>query len=308
MRTVTMSKTITRRILPLTLLACCGWALGAPPEARAQEPIALVVVEADPEADGAIAQVRRELTALAPVVLVKGCEPLDRACVARKTGERPFTVHAYVAVWRTASRSSLSLGLVETGSDQQVFVEQPCKTRDCQVAALKVARDALGRWPSRGGRRIDMHGSPKGALIFDNGSLVGKLPGALQLGHGRHVVQVRAPGYLEFTEIFPEGAAVADVLRVDLEPAPPPDRKRGDGGRRWRLALGALLSAAGAGMAAFGATQLSDRCASGNQNGCQEFREKHVGAGAGFLVAGTLSLSTGVALLVRGARKERPHD
>ncbi len=61
-------------------------------------------------------------------------------------------------------------------------------------------QEVLAGWPERAGTEVALVGDPTGAVVFDNGQLVGRLPISLRLPRGEHVMRIVAEGY-EPTEL-----------------------------------------------------------------------------------------------------------
>ena len=105
-------------------------------------------------------------------------------------------------------------------------------------------------------------GAPTGAVVFDNGQLVGRLPLSVRLPRGEHVMRVVAEGYVPEELALVSGGTEPQRFEVRLskkQGAESPETRRVR--KPWMVAVGSVLAVAGATMVGVGASRFGDRCA-----------------------------------------------
>ena len=294
------------------LVLMTTWTLGAGTAwAEADPTVGVVVVEGEgSEAREAVAGVFEELRAAGlSVEKATHCEARDDRCLRTWLQNKGIPMGAYVSVWDrspTRERAVVAIGLVDPSMPapfDQVFAERSCEALPCPQGVREAVQEVLAGWPERRGTEVALVGAPTGAVVFDNGQLVGRLPLSVRLPRGEHVMRVVAEGYV------PEELAVVsggtepqrfDVRLSKKQGAESPETRRVR--KPWMVAVGTVLAVAGATMVGLGASRFGDRCVSGNP--CTEYTTSTPAAGA-LVGVGAMTLGGGVGLLVSGLRKER---
>ena len=216
---------------------------------------------------------------------------------------------AYVSVWDrspTRERAVVAIGLVDPSMPapfDQVFAERSCEALPCPQGVREAVQEVLAGWPERRGTEVALVGAPTGAVVFDNGQLVGRLPLSLRLPRGEHVMRIVAEGY-EPTELaLLSGGAQPQRFEVRLQKKEGAESPQTRMVRKpWMVAVGSVLAVAGATMIGVGASRFGDRCTSASP--CTEYTTSTPAAGA-LVGVGAVTLGGGVGLLVSGLRKER---
>ncbi len=301
---------MTRAVWALVLTTT--WPLGASSaEAEPGRAVGVVVVEGESvDAGRAVEGVLQELeVAGLSVRRATHCEARDDACLRTWLRDKGIPMGAYVSVWErspTRERAVVAIGLVDPSMPapfDQVFAERGCEALPCREGAREAVEEVLTGWRQRRGTEVVLVGSPTGAVVFDNGQLVGRLPFSVRLPRGEHVMRVVAEGY-EPTELaFVSGSVEPQRFEVRLakkERAESPETRRVR--KPWMVAVGSVLSVAGATMIGVGASRFGDRCATPSP--CTVYTTNTAGAGA-LVGVGAVALGGGVGLLVSGLRKER---
>ena len=169
---------------------------------------------------------------------------------------------AYVSVWGrspTRERAVVAIGLLDPAMPapfNQVFAERRCEALSCQQAVREAVQEVLASWPERGGTDVSLVGAPSGALVFDNGQLVGRLPLSLRLPRGAHVMRVVAEGYEPEELALVSGGPEPQRLEIHLskkEGAESPETQKVR--KPWMVAVGSVLAVAGATMVGVGASR-----------------------------------------------------
>jgi hypothetical protein len=185
----------------------------------------------------------------------------------------------------------------------QVFAERTCEALPCRDAVRDAVHEVLARWLERRGTEVALVGAPSGAVVFDNGQLVGRLPLSIRLPRGEHVMRVVAEGYEPQELALVSGGSEPQRFEVRLSKKEGVERpETGRGRKPWMIAVGSVLTVAGATMVGVGASSFGDRCVSGSP--CTEYTTSAPAAGA-LVGAGAVALGGGVGLLVSGLRKEK---
>jgi hypothetical protein len=220
-----------------------------------------------------------------------------------------ISMGAYISVWSpspTREQAVVAIGLLDPAMPapfDHVFAERRCEALSCQQAAREAVQEVLAGWPERGGTEVSLVGAPIGAVVFDNGQLVGRLPLSLRLPRGAHVMRVTAEGYeaeeLALLSGGPEPQRF-EILLSKKEGAQSAETHKVR--KPWMVAVGSVLAVAGATMVGIGASRFGDRCVSGNP--CTEYTTSTPAAGA-LVGVGAVALGGGVGLLVSGLRKEK---
>ena len=301
---------MSRAVWALVLMT--PWALG-PRTVRAEpEPTVGVVVveEQGSEAGAAVARVLEELRAAGlSVQQAKHCEARDDGCLRTWLQHKGIPMGAYVSVWDrspTRERAVVAIGLVDPSMPapfDQVFAERSCEALPCGEGVREAVREVLAGWPERRGTEVALVGTPTGAVVFDNGQLVGRLPFSVRLPRGEHVMRVVAEGYEPTKLALVSGSVETQRFEVRLakkEGVESPETRRAR--KPWMVAVGSVLSVAGATMIGVGASRFGDRCATSSP--CTEYTTHTAGAGA-LVGVGAVALGGGVGLLVSGLRKEK---
>jgi hypothetical protein len=301
---------MSRAVWALVLMT--PWALG-PRTVRAEpEPTVGVVVveEQGSEAGAAVARVLEELRAAGLAVQqATHCEARDDGCLRSWLQHEGIPMGAYVSVWDrspTRKQAVVAIGLVDPSMPapfDQVFAERSCEALPCGERVREAVQEALAGWPERRGTEVALVGTPTGAVVFDNGQLVGRLPLSVRLPRGEHVMRVVAEGY-EPTELALVSGSV-ETQRFEVRLAKKEGAESPETGRvrkPWMVAVGSVLSVAGATMIGVGASRFGDRCATSSP--CTEYTTHTAGAGA-LVGVGAVALGGGVGLLVSGLRKEK---
>ena len=162
----------------------------------------VVVVEGEgSEAREAVAGVFEELRAAGlSVQKATHCEARDDRCLRTWLQNKGISMGAYVSVWDrspTRERAVVAIGLVDPSMPapfDQVFAERSCVALPCREGAREAVQEVLAGWPDRRGTEVALVGAPTGAVVFDNGQLVGRLPLSVRLPRGEHVIRVVAFG------------------------------------------------------------------------------------------------------------------
>ena len=297
-----------------------GWALAltsiwtlhpGPAEAETNAKVGVLVVEGQgAEARQTVAGVFEELRrAGLSVEEATDCEARDDGCLRTWLQSEGIPMGAYVSVWGrspTRERAVVAIGLLDPAMPapfDQVFAERRCEALSCRDAVREAVQEVLASWPERGGTDVSLVGAPSGALVFDNGQLVGRLPLSLRLPRGAHVMRVVAEGYEPEELALVSGGPEPQRLEIHLskkEGAESPETQKVR--KPWMVAVGSVLAVAGATMVGIGASSFGDRCASGSP--CTEYTTSTPAAGA-LVGVGAVALGGGVGLLVSGLRKER---
>jgi hypothetical protein len=301
---------MTRVRWGLALIAT--WTLGAgTANAEPDRAVGVVVVEGEgPGAREAVAGVLEELRAAGLFVhKATHCEARDDGCLRTWLQKKGIPMGAYVSVWDrspTRERAVVAIGLVDPtipAPFDQVFAERTCEALPCREAVREAVQEVLAGWPERRGTEVALVGAPTGAVVFDNGQLVGRLPLSVRLPRGEHVMRVVAEGYEPEELALVSGGVEPQRFEVRLskkEGAESPETRRGR--KPWMIAVGSVLAVAGATMVGVGASRFGDRCAGGSP--CTEFTTSTGGAGA-LVGVGAVALGGGIGLLVSGLRKEK---
>ena len=170
--------------------------------AEAEPTVGVVVVEGEgSEAREAVAGVFEELRAAGlSVQKATHCEARDDRCLRTWLQNKGISMGAYVSVWDrspTRERAVVAIGLVDPSMPapfDQVFAERSCVALPCREGAREAVQEVLAGWPERRGTEVALVGAPTGAVVFDNGQLVGRLPLSVRLPRGEHVIRVVAFG------------------------------------------------------------------------------------------------------------------
>ena len=280
-------------------------------DAETNAKVGVLVVEGrGPEAKQTVAGVFEELRrAGLSVEEATDCEARDDGCLRTWLQSEGIPMGAYVSVWGrspTREQAVVAIGLLDPAMPapfDQVFSERRCEALSCQQAVREAVQEVLASWPERGGTDVSLVGAPSGALVFDNGQLVGRLPLSLRLPRGAHVMRVVAEGYEPEELALVSGGPEPQRLEVHLskkEGAESPETQKVR--KPWMVAVGSVLAVAGATMVGVGASRFGDRCVSGSP--CTEYTTSTPGAGA-LVGVGAVALGGGVGLLVSGLRKEK---
>ena len=294
------------------LVLMTTWTLGAGTASAEPNPtVGVVVVDGEgSEAREAVAGVFEELRAAGlSVEKAAHCEARDDRCLRTWLQNKGIPMGAYVSVWDrspTRERAVVAIGLVDPSMPapfDQVFAERSCETLPCPQGVKEAVREVLAGWPERAGTEIVLVGAPTGAVVFDNGQLVGRLPLSVRLPRGEHVMRVVAEGY-EPTELaLRSGGTEPQRFEVRLskkQGVESPESRRVR--KPWMVVVGSVLAVAGATMVGVGASRFGDRCTTPSP--CTAYTTSTPAAGA-LVGVGAVALGGGVGLLVSGLRKER---
>ena len=190
------------------------------------------------------------------------CEARDDGCLRTWLQNEGIPMGAYVSVWGrspTRERAVVAIGLVDPAMPapfDQVFAERSCEALPCREAVREAVQEVLARWPERRGTEVALVGAPTGALVFDNGQLVGRLPLSVRLPRGEHVMRVVAEGYEPEELALVSGGSEPQRFEVRLskkEGAESPETRRVR--KPWMVAVGSVLAVAGATMVGVGASR-----------------------------------------------------
>jgi len=295
-----------------TLVLTTTWPLGASTaEAEPGHAVGVVVVEGESvDAGKTVEGVLQELqVAGLSVRRATHCEARDDACLRTWLRDKGIPMGAYVSVWdrsTTRERAVVAIGLVDPSMPapfDQVFAERSCEALPCPEGTREAVQEVLAGWRERRGTDVALVGTPIGAVVFDNGQLVGRLPLSVRLPRGEHVVRVVAEGHEPQELALVSGGLEPQRYEVRLakkEGAESPETRRVR--RPWMVAVGSVLAVAGATMIGVGASRFDDRCISASP--CTEYTTNTPGAGA-LVGVGAVTLGGGVGLLVSGLRKEK---
>ena len=186
----------------------------------------------------------------------------------------------------------------------EVAEERSCLAAECDAVIEKLVEELLRRWPERRGTRLSLTGTPAGATIFDGASLVGTVPGDLQLSWGEHRLRIASKGYESEVLLVHAGPTAEETRRVDLAPLAPTNSPV-DGKRRNRRAVligsGVALLAGGGALIGLGGASYARSGGCEGPTPCQSYTTTNAGADA-MIGMGVASVGGGLGLLIKGIR------
>ena len=153
-------------------------------------------------------------------------ELIGRANELRRNGRDAPALPLYRKAYETArsARTAGQLGLAELSLGYWVAAEGHLdealtETRNPSIEKNRSVLEGARRSARSHLAELRVDGTPGGAEVVVNGSVVGTLPlaGPLRVSEGRVVLEVRAPGWRTMTRTFPLAGQATERVQVSLE-------------------------------------------------------------------------------------------